>query len=340
MKKILFYSGSKESGGAEHYLSVISSRIPRDRYLPVRASNLDPLRFFFLLKREKPDLVHFNLGLPIHCAANLLVSGLFKGVKVTATVHSVAAQCSRFPFLSRLKKLIALASLRGVQRFICVSHNSKETFCCNYGISPDKVAVIYNGVDIPADSALGTSGGTVVIGTVCRLVKNKGLEILLKAFSLLLKDLPCARLLLVGDGPKRRELERMSKQLGIANKVTFAGYAKNIAPLLYSMDIFVMPSLSESLPFSLLEAMAAERAVISTDVGGIKELVTDRINGLLVSANDEKALSQAMLLLSSDPKKRSPLGQAAKRTVSEKFLSRTMMILTEHFFDQVVLARS
>jgi len=334
LKKILFYSGSKESGGAEHYLSVISSRIPRDRYLPVLASNLDPLRFFFLLKREKPDLVHFNLGLPIHCAANLLVSGLFRGVKITATVHSVAAQSSRFPFLSRLKKLIALASLRGVQRFICVSQNSKETFCRNYGISTDKVAVIYNGVDMPPDAAFGTSGGTVVIGTVCRLVKNKGLEVLLKAFSLLLKDLSCVRLLLVGDGPKRKELEGMSKQLGIESKVTFTGHAKNILPLLCGMDIFVMPSLSESLPFSLLEAMAAGRAVISTDVGGIRELIKEGENGYVVPPGDPDKLSDAASKLLADPAKSSALAIAAKRTIAEKFSIDSMMRGTEQFFDE------
>ncbi len=336
MKKILFYTGSKESGGAEHYLSVVLDSISRKKYSPLLGRRLGPVRFVLLLQKERPDLVHFNLGLPIHSALKLILCRFFKHIKVTATVHSVVKQSSRFPFLSPVKKLIALLSLGGVQRFICVSQKSKEMFCNNYNIAPDIVSVVHNGVDIIEANTPDLEKDAFVIGAVNRLVKNKGIDILLKAFEHILKNNQKAILLIAGEGPQKSGLIKYSNDLKIKDKVTFTGHQQNIVDFLSSLDIFVMPSLSESMPFSLMEAMAAGRAVVSTDVGGVRELVTDGINGLLVPPNDPDTLARAISLLIKDEKKRLELGNAARNQIVENFSIASMIRGTEEFFDLVV----
>lgn len=335
MKKILFYTDSKEFGGAENYLSVVLGRLPQNRFTPVFSGPIGPLRFAVLLQREKPDIVHFNLPVSFSCVIPLLTCRCFKKLKVTATIHSVDTPSSRIPFLGQIKKMIALRTLRRVQSFICVSQKSKEAFCKNYGIDPEKIVVVYNGIDVPENA--GTTAQTFAAGTVSRLVKKKGLEVLIESFSKLSED---KKLLIVGDGPLRDKFIKLAKDLGLKDRVIFAGHQKEILPFLLAMDVFVMPSLSESMPFALMEAMAAGRACVSTDVGGVKELIIDGQNGILVPPGDPDKLCDAISLLSGNRDKLSSLGKAAKKTIEENFSIGSMMRGTEQFFDDVVLGRA
>jgi glycosyltransferase involved in cell wall biosynthesis len=347
LKKILFYTDSKEFGGAEHYLSIVLRQISSQKFIPLYFNSSNLPRLVLLIMKERPDIVHFNLSLPYSCAPALMICGFFKKIRATAAVHSVGAASSRFPFIGQLKKMIALKALKSAKEFICVSQKSKETFCNNFNIPPDKVAVIYNGVDLfdteksgkaeNLKKSLGINTDERVIGSISRLVKNKGLEDLLKAVSNLKGK---EKLLIVGDGPLRGKLTGLAMELGIQDRVVFTGHQKEVLPFLLAMDIFVMPSLSESMPFALMEAMAAGRAVISTDVGGVKELVKDGENGLLVPAGDPDKLCDAVSLLSSDIVKMAKLGIAAKKTIEEKFSIEAMMRKTEDFFDSVAMDRS
>ncbi|MEK7376824.1 MAG: glycosyltransferase family 4 protein [Candidatus Margulisiibacteriota bacterium] len=348
MKKILFYTDSKEFGGAEHYLSVVLRRISRQKYTPLLAFGLNPLRFALLLRREKPDIVHFNLPLAFSCAAALIVCGRFKKIKITGTVHSVEPPSSRFPFLKHLKKLTALRTLKLVQRFICVSQKSKETFCKNYNITPERVSVVYNGLDVfetedfaPAKKlkvSLGIKENEFVVGTVSRLVNKKGIEVLLKAFSRISIQKDRQKLLIVGDGILKGRLIKAAKKLGLKGRVIFAGHQNDVLPFLLAMDLFVMPSLSESMPFALMEAMAAGRAVISTEVGGVKELVCEEENGLLIPPADPERLCNAISLLSGDRTRLYALGKAAKKHMADNFSIDSMTRGTGQFFDAVVLS--
>ena len=242
---------------------------------------------------------------------------------------------SRAPFLRQIKKMITLRTLKRIQKFICVSQKSKEAFCKNYGIDSAKVVVIYNGIDTPkSGSAIAQ---TFAAGTVSRLVKKKGLEVLLKAFSKLSDG---KKFLIVGDGPLKGKLIKLAKNLGLKDRVVFAGHQKEVLPSLFAMDIFIMSSLSESMPFALMEAMAAGRPCISTDVGGVRELINDGENGILVSAGDPDKLGSAISLLSGDREKMGLLGKAAKNTIAERFSIESMIRGTEQFFDAVVLERT
>jgi glycosyltransferase involved in cell wall biosynthesis len=150
---------------------------------------------------------------------------------------------------------------------------------------------------------------------VARLEPHKGIEFLLRAFAILTELRPDARLTIAGDGADRRKLERLARELGLTGNVAFLGNTsrEQVGRILDEADVAVLPSLTEGLPVSLLEALARGIPVVASRVGGIPELVQDRVNGLLVPPADSAALAGALKLLVSDPTLRLQLAQSARR---------------------------
>ncbi|NOX71360.1 MAG: glycosyltransferase family 4 protein [Candidatus Micrarchaeota archaeon] len=153
--------------------------------------------------------------------------------------------------------------------------------------------------------------GETVITSVARFVPVKGLEYLLEACSLLEEDF---KILLVGSGPEEENLKKTAKKLGIEEKVIFAGFRRDIPDVLASSDIFVISSISEGLPTSLLEAMAAAKACVVTDIG---LPIEDKKTGLVVSPKNAKALKEALETLMNDKKLREEIGKNAQKFVEE-----------------------
>lgn len=172
------------------------------------------------------------------------------------------------------------------------------------GIAADKIRTIDNGVNLGRFSggeskeaykkALGFSAGTTLIGTVASLTVEKGHRILIAAFRHVLKNYANLRLILVGDGNERTNIEILVRDLGLTGKVVFAGVRRDIPQVLRALDIFVLPSFKEGLPMALLEAMAARLPVVATHVGAIPTVIRHRQNGLLVEPGDEGALAAAL----------------------------------------------
>jgi len=123
------------------------------------------------------------------------------------------------------------------------------------------------------------------------------------------------RLLLVGQGPLEADLRQSAVEYGLCDRVQILGYSNEVSDLLSAIDIFVLPSLSEGLPLALLEAAAAGRPLIATEVGGVPEIVDDGVNGLLVPPRDPKSLANAVQSLSHDPERRIKMGEAARKKV-------------------------
>jgi len=193
---------------------------------------------------------------------------------------------------------------------------------------PSKVAVIYNAVDFEQLTvtvsrselrrSLGVPDEAIVAGTIARLTEQKGHATLFKALS----DTPGLErlhLLLVGDGELRGELERAAVARGLGARVHFLGARRDLGNLLGAMDLFVLPSLWEGLPLSLVLAMGAGLPVVSTAVAGIPEVVTDGQTGLLVAPGDPAGLGTALLRLVSDPVRAQQLGRAARLSVLPRF---------------------
>ena len=213
-------------------------------------------------------------------------------------------------------------------RIIAVSRRMAEGLE-ESGYRPGTVVHIHNGVDLdkvrPARGRddvrreLGIDPVTPLIGTVGRLSPVKGHGRFLQAARLILQKEPRARFLIVGDGPLRSELLGSARRLQIDRACAFLGARTDVYDLLAAMDVFVLPSLDEGIPMALLEAMALGRAVVAAAVGGVPEIVTHRVTGLLVESGDARALAEACLELALDRRWAATLGARARRTVEEEF---------------------
>ncbi len=176
-----------------------------------------------------------------------------------------------------------------------------------------------------ARQSLGFGSEQVVFGYTGRLDPVKRIDLLLQAFAEVLASQPNVRLLVVGEGSQSKELEAMAQALGIAEAVTWTGFRADIARLLAAMDVYVQPSHNEGLSLSILEAMAAGKPVIATDVGGAREVLRQRETGMLIPPRTPKSLTQAMLELAQCPVLRLQLGEAAKEHVFDKFSLEKMV---------------
>lgn len=232
-----------------------------------------------------------------------------------------------------------------------ISQDAKrELLKCNH-IKPEKVRVIYNGIDMETfkiasslplallgvaprndegegarndcycdlRKELNIAADARVIGTVARLSAEKDQHTLLSAFTkvnALIKD---SILVIAGDGALRDDLESHARYLGVHEKVRFLGFCRDIPRLLSIFDVFVLSSLTEGISLTLLEAMAAGKPVVATNVGGNPEVVAEGETGLLVSPKDPEKLAEAIIRLLQNPELARKMGEAGHRRVEEKF---------------------
>ncbi len=199
-----------------------------------------------------------------------------------------------------------------------------------FGLPSEKLTVIPNAIPIEdfaatADPALRSelAGGTPrpVVLSVARLDPQKGECYLLEAAV----QIPEAVFVLVGDGPQRSALESQAAALGLTERVRFLGRRSDVPALLAACDLFVLPSLYEGLPLSVLEAMAARRPVVATDIAGTREAVRDGITGLLVPPADPGALARALRRLLGDPSLGAALTSAAYDRMQVEYSAATMV---------------
>jgi len=164
----------------------------------------------------------------------------------------------------------------------------------------------------------GYDNNNLLFVSIARMSPQKDHFSLIQAFSLAVSHNNHLRILLVGDGPLRQELEARVRLMGLGDKVRFLGIRTDIAEILAAADVFVLSSLWEGNPLSVMEAMAAGKPVIATAVGGVPELVQDGINGILVPPGNVRALAEAMLKLADDDL-RERLGREAFKKSKECF---------------------
>jgi L-malate glycosyltransferase len=196
------------------------------------------------------------------------------------------------------------------------------------------VTCIRNGIDLKERSSqidrwhtrkeLGIDPEAHLIGTVGRLTPVKGLPYLLMAARNLLRQGIRVKVLIVGDGGIRSDLEMQARDLGIFEDVVFSGHREDTDDLLRAMDIFVLPSLSEGIPMALLEAMAASRAVVASRVGGVPEVLEDGVAGFLVEPMDVHGLVERCRQLIQSPDLAKRMGEKAKERVEQDFSAASM----------------
>jgi glycosyltransferase involved in cell wall biosynthesis len=165
-----------------------------------------------------------------------------------------------------------------------------------------------------------------LIVTVGHLTTQKGVKYLLTAATHVLREFPNAQFMVIGDGPQRHELEIMAEKFGIHKKVTFTGWRDDARDIMAAADVIVLPSMIEAMPYSLLEAMAAGKPIVSTQTGGIPEALIDRETGFLVPPKKPLAISQAIVYLLQNKDVAVQMGIAGKRRSEEQFdLKKTVL---------------
>lgn len=189
------------------------------------------------------------------------------------------------------------------------------------GLSADRVRVVANAASSSSDRdsaredrdaarrSHGMRSADFVLGYVGRLSVEKGLKYLLMACAALVASGVPLRALIVGEGPQRNELEEMSRQLGLGERIVFTGFKEEVAEWITCMDVFVLPSLTEGSPMALLEAMTFGAPVVATAVGGVPQIVQHGETGILVSPGKSEELESALLALFRDPAQRQALAR-------------------------------
>jgi glycosyltransferase involved in cell wall biosynthesis len=364
--RILQVINSSEEGGGARHLYQLVSRLDRSRYLPAVATTdhgplvgrlesgrvevfdvdmmrgrADPrpvLRLRRVLKRGF-DLVHLH-GTRAGFFGTLAVRGVSPRPLVVYTVHGLS--CSRRAsapvrqFFGWVERFVA----RRADRVISVSERDRR-FGIEHGLFPsERTLSIPNGIDldafpVPLPPPFSRPGGAEVV-TLARLVPQKGLRYLVEAARRVVERHPQVRFTVFGDGPERRALAAQAARLGLGDRFRLAGAAANAAAELGSYDLFVLPSLWEGMPISLLEAMAAGRPVIATAVSGSTELVIDRETGLLVRPGDTAALADAIDALLGDRPRAAALGAAARDRVRRDFSVDRMVVSTAGVYRELL----
>src|SRR5262249_1676010 len=199
------------------------------------------------------------------------------------------------------------------------------------GVPADKITVIDNGIDLtPFNSAAPVlkselnATDQLLIGTVGRLVAQKGMIYFLAAAQQLLKEFPNLTFVIAGNGPDLGKLQPLAKELHIESKVRFTGVGYDMPNVYASLDVFALGSIAEGMPMALLEAMASRLPVAATAVGAVPQIVIPGETGILVKAREATELAQAIAALVRDPALRERLGANGQRKVHERFSSQVM----------------
>jgi glycosyltransferase involved in cell wall biosynthesis len=276
-------------------------------------------RLAVFVKGNKIDVIHSFLF-----QANMVakIVGLVTGCRVITSVRVMEQQKKWQLTVEKLTKSLS-------ERILVNSVALKSFVLYNMKVPDSKVKVVYNGVDTgrtpdPAGrkskrAEFGLAEQDVLVGTVGRLHKQKGVEFFISAAKDVLSVNPKIKFMVVGDGPEKVFLADKSRQLGIEKNVIFTGQRDDAAELISVMDIFVLASLWEGTPNVILESMGYGIPVISTNVGGVAELIQDNVTGLLVEPGNAKALAVKIMLLLTNRGVASKISTAAKQTVIDKF---------------------
>jgi len=264
---------------------------------------------------QRSDVVHTHDNRSLFYAAPAARLTRVPGVVHTCHGRDVRATPRQEAMARHLSRL--------VDRYVCVSQEVKAQ-CREQGITGSRVCTVLNGIDIDRFPYNGPSPDGPVV-TVARLSPEKDVANLIRATAIAAREEDNLRVEVAGGGSCLEDLKGLAAELDVAERVTFLGEVRDIPALLGRARIFVLPSLSEGIPLTVLEAMARGLPVVATRVGGLPEVVIDGETGLLVPAADPPALAEAVLALWRDPDAAGRMGNAGRRRAEERFDVRRMV---------------
>lgn len=280
-----------------------------------RSPYLRPLGLKRVIARFRPHIVHTH-GLP--ALANVGPLAMFG--RVPAWVHTF--HYGNYPYAKRRYMFLERSYARWADQLVAVSEPQRQTLISHHGFHPDRIITLLNGVpnnpfvadrdlQLRKRQELGVSPDDVLVGTIAVLTEQKGIGFLLDAAAQVSVSLPNVKFLVAGGGHLLDALREQARARGLDSTVVFTGWRSDVAELLATMDMYVMSSLWEAMPLALLEAMAAARPIIVTDVGDNRRITLDGQAAVIVPARDGGAIAEAVRDLVRDRDKARALGQSA-----------------------------
>jgi glycosyltransferase involved in cell wall biosynthesis len=300
------------------------------------------IRNFFdlchLIKAEKIQILHTH-GYRSNIIG-LLVSTLLR-IPIVTTIHGWTAHTNSVKLYECLDRVI----LRFFDKVIVVSDDIKNNLL-NSRFHTHKIEKIYNTIDckIPKNEVsldktrkrFRLSRNGKLVGTIGRLSKEKGVHYLLKAGSEIIAKYPDVKILIIGEGPERQNLETLAKQLHISKNVIFCGFQENVTEFYPLIDIVVLPSVTEGLPIVLLEALAYSKPIVATRVGGIPEVITNDKTGILVEPQNPSQLAEGIIRVLENSEDANRMASEGRKLVEEHFNSKDLSKKIEKIYQEVL----
>ena len=302
-------------------------------------SKFDPSALPALMKvirRKNIDILH------LHGYGATTFGRIAAGLRrIPAIVHE-HANLTDTPWFQKVADAILEAE---TDIAIAVSQSTADFVIKARQIPPDKVKVVYLGVPLDefsrprsaeevasARAELGVAPGEFVVGSVTRLHDSKGNSFLVDAARLVVDRRPGCKVVVIGEGPLRPSLEAQAQQLGLGDRMVFAGFAKDVARVVSAFDISVFPSLWEGTPLTVFEALAMGKPIVATDADGLVDVLTHDRDALIVPRRNAAALADALVALMDDPDRRLRLSAAA-RVTSRQYDIATFVAKMERLYE-------
>ena len=300
----------------------------------------DVLRLRDRLMSAEPIIVHtFLLTASLYGRFAAMMAGVPIIVGTEVNIYE-----RKHPWHARAERWL----MRGTDVVVTSAESVRDFYIAQVKADPSKVDVVYNAVDWTqlqttrgrevVRASIGVPPGAPTLGIIARLTEQKAHRVLFDAIAQH-AGLAGAHLVVVGDGDLRDDLRRRVEALGLGARVHFLGARRDLGDLLASIDVFVMSSLWEGLPLSMVLAMGAGLPVVATRVAGIPEVVRDGVTGLLVPPGDSAALGAALARVVAEPALRAALGDAARAYVRPRFGMHGYVGSITALYDRLLAAR-
>ncbi|HEY8551224.1 MAG TPA: glycosyltransferase [Vicinamibacterales bacterium] len=293
-----------------------------------------------ILRGLKPAIVH------AHDPHGVAMGAAAIGYGTVGTPAPILVASRRVDFALRLNAL-SRWKYRQVRAFLCASECIRQMLLAQ-GMPADRVVTVHEGIDLQhVDAAPPVSvretfwlpHNAPIVGCVGALVEHKGHRHLIRAAAQIVHELPDARVVILGEGELRPELTQLIRELGLERHVLLPGFRPDVLSLMKTFDVFVMPSITEGLGTSVLDALACRRPVVASRVGGIPEVVEDGVTGLLVPPRDPDLLAEAIVRLLQDRELADRLASTGRQRVEERFTAERMVEETVAVYRRLLASR-
>ncbi|NIQ15876.1 MAG: glycosyltransferase [Candidatus Dadabacteria bacterium] len=299
-------------------------------------------KIFRIIRSEKIDIVHLH---DISSSLWVTLPAILSGVhSIIRTEHNVKRL--NINFLSNMKNYISFFMSIFQKKIVCVSEEVRKTHIGKNALFNDKYITIHNGIntelfDVQVDREkylreFDIEEKSIIVCNIGRFFPQKAHEIFLQSIQYVLEKNNDVAALIVGDGPRREELEELARKLEIFERVNFTGNRSDVPQILNLIDIFALSSDWEGFPMTILEAMACGKPVVVTDVGGNREAIIDGDTGYIVPPRNPRAMSEAILSLINDKRLRVSMGVKGRKLVLHNFNARVMVRKTELIYEKLM----